>query len=91
MQFNHQAKVRWAREVGSLPGVTAKRLLSADLVLGTVAYMSPEQTRGEDLDPRFDIFSLGVVLYQAATGELPFKGASALALMHEIAVTNPRR
>jgi len=58
-------------------------------ILGTVAYMSPEQIRGEDLDGRSDIFSLGAVLYQAATGRLPFGGASALSMMHEIATADP--
>ena len=58
-------------------------------VIGTVAYMSPEQTRGETVDARSDIFSLGCVLYQAATGRLPFQGPSVLAIMHEIATFDP--
>lgn len=59
------------------------------LVVGTVSYMSPEQTRCEPLDARSDIFSLGCVLYEAATGQLPFRGASVLSIMHAIATANP--
>ncbi len=58
-------------------------------IIGTVSYMSPEQTRGEPLDARSDIFSLGVVLYEAVTGTLPFSGPSMLSLLHNIATANP--
>jgi len=59
------------------------------VIMGTVAYMSPEQMRGDPVDGRADIFSMGCVLYQAATGRLPFRGASTLAMMHEIATATP--
>ena len=59
------------------------------VTIGTAAYMSPEQTRGEVLDARTDIFSLGTVLYEAATGRPPFDGPSALSIMHEVAVVEP--
>ena len=58
--------------------------------VGTIAYMSPEQTRGEPLDGRSDAFSLGCVLYEAASGTRAFDGASALSIMHDIATVNPQ-
>ena len=57
--------------------------------VGTIPYMSPEQTRGEPLDGRSDTFSLGCVLYETASGRRAFDGPSALAIMHDIATVNP--
>lgn len=57
--------------------------------LGTAAYMSPEQTRGEEIDERSDIFSYGIVLYELTTGQLPFRGEHEASLMYSIVNSDP--
>ncbi len=85
------AKIDYDSGDSSASGITQSfTLTQPGMVTGTVAYMSPEQARGEKVDARSDIFSFGIVMFEALSGQLPFNGPNSIALLHNLHFSPPR-
>jgi len=84
------AKLQKEAALPEATGLPTEPLTEEGRALGTVPYMSPEQLEGRDLDARTDIFSLGVILYEMATGERPFQGDTSASMISAIMRDTPR-
>jgi serine/threonine protein kinase/tetratricopeptide (TPR) repeat protein len=78
-----------AREAGSSEAALEDSLTAVGVIPGTAVYMSPEQARGEELDPRSDLFSLGVVLYEMSTGKKPFATGNVITTLDAVLNQKP--
>jgi eukaryotic-like serine/threonine-protein kinase len=88
-KVNSAKNATGAEETLSAEDMDPDHLTSPGATLGTVAYMSPEQVRAKELDARSDLFSFGTVLYEMATGKLPFPGESSGLVFHAILENAP--
>jgi len=76
-------------EAGEGSRLPTRALTEEGRIVGTVAYMSPEQAEGKAVDPRSDVFTLGIILYEMSTGGRPFRGDTAISVMSSILKDNP--
>src|SRR5256714_7113880 len=85
------ARVAQTEQTTDPEGKTATQLTEEGYIVGTVAYMSPEQLKGQPIDARSDLFSLGVMLYECAAGKPPFTGGSKIEISAKVLQVEPRK
>jgi len=85
------ARVAQTEQTTDPEGKTATQLTEEGYIVGTVAYMSPEQLKGQPIDARSDLFSLGVMLYECAVGKPPFTGGSKIEISAKVLQVEPRK